>query len=1152
MADTQFLFVSVFLFSVVGNIFSQNETEGLSECSFVIRPLTEISLFTLNGTDLPTKSQALVISSPSKVSCVLRTSKFLFPPVWRQLLIYSFVCQYPHSIIFDTENVTTHSDNIAYLQVYKCLIDGTEISKFEQLYNLKILTFFETVPTSQIWLGKNSTFSNVSSIDSVVAYTIHIEEKSNQYRHQLPWIFEVNRTFPNMGEMSLAGIGLTELPPDLSVRFPNLQSIALNSNNFTYVPVFPITEKPFLLPLNLSRTQNMQNHYADSIGINIRPNEFRRILEMNDNFIKFLPENFINGTLQLISINSNGLVNISDHAFDRVIGLQSLSLKNNSLVSINNKVFKQSKELLWLQLQQNHINWIHGKAFRYLSKLTKLDLSANNLTMFEPGTFYWLKSLRSLELGNNNINKFDQNVLKRSMVKLRSVNLSGNNLQNLPVMFFLIRGLEMVDLSHCQISIGKLNELLDLISDSDLIDSIIPSASSSTVDLSIKRENKRKMKLENNLIRRLDFSGLSEINKRKLILILNNYELILTGNPIDCDCHLVSFLDFFEKAHKNFDGTEYFYHKWLCHSPPEFKDRPLLSLKKNDLYCREEMPRCPINCTCYKRYVSKVVIVNCSHSNLIKFPDEMPDGQLELWLQNNNITELSSKSYLPRVEVLKMTKNLISNLNVSVLKQMKSIKKLFFDANLLTTLPKEIQEISFELLVIDNNHLVCDCHNQWMKAWLLTSQNSVHNWQKIACSNSKNTVLSIVKVSDDDFICIEEADFRKTLALGFSLGFVILILHVCLCLLFYYRLEVKVLIYIYFNLHPFDCDPQKIDDEKEPIDTLVICSKSMIEWVSANIIDTLESLRFNVLDINRDFLIGMSIRENMRVAVCRSKRSIVILSEDSFNDPLVQLALTFTYEKVLRQRPTYMVLFLHNIKKCVTNNQDLKKYLSNGRYVRTGDSLLKQKMLYMLTGSNESKNHSKELRRQKSYKKFFPEIMDTTPTDNVVYDIFISYPDRDYQFATGILFPDLHQRGYRVCLPDRDFLVGTSKEENILNAIDQSKRTLVIVTESHVDDEWQLFTLRTAMERSLKETSNYLLCMLDPKVDVGTLDPETRDFLSTHVIIFQNDPLFWQKFYRSIPPPAFKTVSHQTSNPNEPSNHVTSNSNTPKSVFSIA
>lgn len=1153
MLTSHFLFVCAVLFSVIGDVSSQKKTTEVPECRFEMNPMTEVKLFQMNGKDLPTKSRAFIIKSSTGTSCVMRMSNYVFKPVGRQLLVYYFLCMNSHPVILDMENVTTLSENIAYLQVKRCLMDNIEISKFERLYDLKVLSFLKSVPSSQSWLGNNSGASNESSIKEVVSYTIN----TGQYSDQVPWILETSATFPNISELSFTGLGLTELPPDMSVRFPNLQSISLDWNRFTQVPFFPYTEKPSFLPLDLSRTPNMQNHYANSIGIIIRTDIFRRILQLNNNLIQYLGDYIINGTLQLISINNNRLRNISDHAFDRVIGLQSLSLKNNSLVSINDKIFSPCKDLLKLQLGQNKIEWIHGQAFRQLSKLNELDLSSNNLTMIEPRTFYPLTSLRTLRLENNSISKFDQNVLQISFVNLRVVNLSHNKFQILPMLFFLLRGLEMVDFSHCQISIDRMSVFLDSIPETDFIDSIIVSASNANIDFYAKRQQKRKINLSNNLIRRLDFRGFYKIHEKKMILILNNYELILKGNPIDCDCHLVALLDFFAKARldKRFDGTEYFYKKWLCHWPPEFQGRPLLSLKKTDLFCRDEIRGCPTGCICYRRYINRVIIVNCSHSNFNSFPGEMPEGNLEIWLQYNNISELASRSYLPRIKILKMTKNSISSLSVPVLKQMRRIKRLWFDANLLTTLPREIQGVNFELLVINTNHLVCDCHNQWMKYWLLTVQSRVHDWYKIACSTSEDKVFSVVKVADEDFVCIEAADFRKTLALGLSLGFAILFILVCLYLLFYYRLEVKVLIYIYFNLHPLDCDPQKIDDEKEPIDTLVVCSKSMIEWVTANVTDTLESLRFNVLDINRDFLVGMSIRENMRMAVCRSKRSIVILSVDSFKDPIVQLALTFTHEKVLRERPMYMVLFLHNVKKCVIENQDLKKYLSSGRFIRTRDTMLKQKMLYMLTGSNDAKAQNMELRRKKSYKIFFPEIMHTpSPPNCVCYDIFISYPDRDYQFATGVLYPALHARGYVVCLPDRDFMVGTAKEENILNAIELSRRTLVIVTEKHVDDEWQLFTLRTAIERSLKQTSNYLLCMIAPNVDLNTLDPETRAFVSTHVIIFQDDPLFWQKLYRSIPPPAFQKTDPEkkiASAKETPNGLIPKSTDAQKSVFSI-
>ncbi|XP_029633579.2 protein toll-like [Octopus sinensis] len=1097
-------------------------------CIYGVRKLSETRLFSIDGKLLETTARAFVHinTTSSENECVIELKHLNIPRIKIRILIYFFSCSDELTVRLDTTDVETMPRNILYLQIQSCLMSQEDVGKLESLYDLRVLTYFKTIPSSAIWSGNNET-DNVKGIDNVVSYNIQADRN---YSSTLPWVLTANRTYPTIAELSLSGIGLTEFPDEMRIRFPNLQSLEIPNNKLIEIPKFPYTEETYKLPLGLSRTPYMQNHYAEVFGIKVKPNYFRRILNLNGNQITNLSDNCTSGFLQVLFLEKNGVVNISDHALSSIYGLDTLTLENNLLIQIGEKQFSYCKDLQSLNLKFNKISWIHSRAFRHNKNLLKLDLSNNKLVSLEEGIFTALDNMKTLNLEYNQIQNLSCKSLPLSSIKLEEINLRNNTLETLPICFFLIRTLKQVDLSFNQIAIGKVSILLGLINSSELIHSVVYSASSS-VDLYRKPKERRLIDLSYNQIHRLDFSNFTESNHRTMVLILLNFELRFTGNLIECDCHLLPLLDFFitHREKHYFDGSEYFYHKWRCDSPSEFKNTPILSLKKEQLYCSEAMLHCPTNCMCYRRLVQKTVIVDCRHRKITVFPLTMPDGKLEVWLQFNNITKLVNRPYLSQITHLNLTKNSITSLNHTVMRNMVNLKQMILNWNLLTTLPKEIQYVQFEVLNINNNHFFCDCTNIWLKKWLQKSRESIVNWRRIVCNTVGDKVLNIVEVPNDKFICNNPNDnFNKTLTLGLSLALAILILLVCLFLFIHYWLEIKVILYVYLNIRPFDSNPQKIDDDLEPIDTLIVYSKSLSEWATENIIKNLEKLSFNVLDTNRDLLIGMSFQENIRVAVSRSKYSIIVLSEESIEDSLVQIALSYTYEKTLSVRPTYIILILHDIKRNIVKNKNLKKYLHSGRFINSTDHMMEKKLFYMLTGRNLYNNHDIPLRRRKSYKVFFPEVLGSANTLNEQkkYDIFISYPDQTYKFATGPLLSTLQSRGYSICLPDRDFVVGSAKEENILKAIKSSIRTLIVITESHVEDEWQLFTLRTAVQCSLKKPFNYLLCILDCIEDKNKLDPETQAYVTSHVVIDKDDPLLWKKLFRSIPPA--RTVENST------------------------
>lgn len=112
--------------------------------------------------------------------------------------------------------------------------------------------------------------------------------------------------------------------------------------------------------------------------------------------------------------------------------------------------------------------------------------------------------------------------------------------------------------------------------------------------------------------------------------------------------------------------------------------------------------------------------------------------------------------------------------------------------------------------------------------------------------------------------------------------------------------------------------------------------------------------------------------------------------------------------------------------------------------------------------------------------------------------------------------PVLDEIGYTLWLPDRDFIPGASKEENILKAIDSCLHTLFFVSENHLLDEWSVFTFRTAFEKSLRSKSNHLIVILSENVDINELDEEIKNLVSTHVILQIGEEWFVQKLLNSL------------------------------------
>jgi len=73
------------------------------------------------------------------------------------------------------------------------------------------------------------------------------------------------------------------------------------------------------------------------------------------------------------------------------------------------------------------------------------------------------------------------------------------------------------------------------------------------------------------------------------------------------------------------------------------------------------------------------------------------------------------------------------------------------------------------------------------------------------------------------------------------------------------------------------------------------------------------------------------------------------------------------------------------------------------------------------------------------------------------YDGFISYSHHDKEWVHGWLLPRLEAAGLRVCIDFRDFEPGLPSLINMENAVEHSRKTLIVLTPAWVESEWTAF-----------------------------------------------------------------------------------------------
>ena len=147
----------------------------------------------------------------------------------------------------------------------------------------------------------------------------------------------------------------------------------------------------------------------------------------------------------------------------------------------------------------------------------------------------------------------------------------------------------------------------------------------------------------------------------------------------------------------------------------------------------------------------------------------------------------------------------------------------------------------------------------------------------------------------------------------------------------------------------------------------------------------------------------------------------------------------------------------------------------------------------------------------------FDRIDDSDPTK--IYDAYVSYSGSDYKWVLDTLRVRLenHDPPFKLCLHDRDFVVGAPIEENILNSINQSKRMLMVLSRNFLKSEWCLLEFRAAHRKVLKDRVNYLIIILFDDVDMAEVDDEIKLYMRTNTYLSVSNKWFWEKLVYVLP-----------------------------------
>uniref|UniRef100_A0A2C9M3E7 TIR domain-containing protein n=1 Tax=Biomphalaria glabrata TaxID=6526 RepID=A0A2C9M3E7_BIOGL len=98
------------------------------------------------------------------------------------------------------------------------------------------------------------------------------------------------------------------------------------------------------------------------------------------------------------------------------------------------------------------------------------------------------------------------------------------------------------------------------------------------------------------------------------------------------------------------------------------------------------------------------------------------------------------------------------------------------------------------------------------------------------------------------------------------------------------------------------------------------------------------------------------------------------------------------------------------------------------------------------------------------------------------YDAFLVYDSDDMQFVLNECVQELEvRRGLKLCIGDRDFMPGTYVASDIVSAVQNSYRTVLLVTPEFYDDDYVEYAVNMAINEEIHTSRQVLhLCLYQP------------------------------------------------------------------------
>ncbi|XP_071445931.1 toll-like receptor Tollo [Hetaerina americana] len=797
--------------------------------------------------------------------------------------------------------------------------------------------------------------------------------------------------------------------------------------------------------------------------------------------------------LQDLHINGNRLRVVPPGLSTTLPQLRTIDLGENAITAIDNTSFAPNglPHLYGLRLTDNLMVELKRGALKALPALKILNLSRNRLSYIEPGAFDDNQALQAVRVDGNQLTEITG--LFSKLPNLIWLNASDNRLEWFD--YALIpTGLQWLDI-HSN-SIAELGSHFE--SESKLKLSTLDASSNKLTELSGNAvpDSVELLFLGDNRIERVQpYAFFRKPNLTRVDLMKNNIthlgpnslrisavshtrtlpEFYIGGNPFACDCTM----DWLQRV--NNDGSR-------LRNQPRVMDlnsiycrlvhgrgrkfMPLVEAAPSDFLCPYETHcfalchccdfdacdcemTCPPDCICHHDQSWSANVVDCSTAGLLGLPARIPMDATEVYLDGNSLGKITSHAFIGR----------------------KRLRSLFLNASAIDTIANRSFNglPDLRILYLQENLL------GELKGYEFEGLPAL---QELYLQGNRLT--SVAATTFSPLPALQILNLERNRIMSFSV----------------WTLESNTaLSSIRLSHNPWACDCDFLTHYRE-----------WLQAGAADAVDDLSKIRCYSIGNNTN-LEGHATNTSVIESVSGD------WEESLFNDP------TITSFLLIHDNNTSCGLWGQNGTGFSSGNNFLTEPL-----IRDYLPLLIAALTVFVIVTFLSLLifiYRLELRvwfhsRYGVRLFLFPSSSSSMGASQIgdsdkLFDAFISYSSKDEAFVAQELAPSL-EPNYKLCLHYRDFPVGGYITDTIVQAVESSKRTIMVLSENFIRSEWCRFEFKSAHHRVLRDRRRRLIVIILGEVPPAReLDPDIRLYLKTNTYLQWGDKLFWEKLRYALP-----------------------------------